>query len=115
VDRFCPVTRQAKRSLTFIVLIRWCTAARRRSGLRGFPGNLLLLPLLLGREQDWAVGRLSDPIGRTTARKRRSTASSTASVFSCSPTTTDAARRADWKSDRSRQRERFCSGSEAAR
>jgi hypothetical protein len=27
------------RSLTFIVLIRWCTAARRRSGLRSFPGK----------------------------------------------------------------------------
>jgi hypothetical protein len=39
LDRFCPVMRQANRSLTLIVLIRWCTAARRRSGLRRFPGK----------------------------------------------------------------------------
>jgi hypothetical protein len=28
VVRFCPVTRQANRSLTFRALIRWCTAPR---------------------------------------------------------------------------------------
>jgi predicted NUDIX family NTP pyrophosphohydrolase len=36
-EAFTPVTRQANRSLTFRVLIRWCPAARRRSGLRSFP------------------------------------------------------------------------------
>ena len=39
VVRFCPVTRQPNRSLTIRVLIRWCTAARRRSGLRSFPSR----------------------------------------------------------------------------
>ena len=37
VVRCCPVTRQANRSLTPITAMRWCTAARRRAGLRSFP------------------------------------------------------------------------------
>ncbi len=36
-----------------MVMVRWCTAARRRSGLRSFPGNLLqrgLLQLRVGQQ-----------------------------------------------------------------
>ena len=40
VARCWPVTRQANRSLTGQwTFMRWCTAARRRSGLRSFPGQ----------------------------------------------------------------------------
>jgi hypothetical protein len=42
VDLFCPVTRRANRSLTFIVLIRWCTGAGRSFRAQKFPREISL-------------------------------------------------------------------------